>query len=186
MIVLFQADLVTASQAVFILSTLKRKVPIWAFLVDWTIVFIGNLAGALLFAGFVTGGQIYSQTPVIKTAAANAGNSKMAVGFGEIREYPPCLSCKCLCSSSHSSTLVIRGIGCNMLVVIAVFQASLMKDGVSKIAASHFPIFVFVAAGFDHVVGESIHLLFIARLLLLMLSFTLRRQPTCTCFLLRS
>lgn len=45
MIVLFQVDLVTASQAIFILSTLKRKVPIWAFLIDWSVCLIGNLAG---------------------------------------------------------------------------------------------------------------------------------------------
>lgn len=138
MIVLFQADLVTASQAIFILATLKRKVPIHAFLIDWTICTIGNLAGALLFGGFVAGSEILAAspaagTPTFAAQAAALANTKMAPGFGQI---------------------LLRGIGCNMLVCIAVFQASLMKDGISKIAASWFPISVFIALGFDHVVAN--------------------------------
>lgn len=50
MIVLFQADLVTGNMAIFIMATMKRKVPIWAFAVDWTIAFLGNLIGALFYA----------------------------------------------------------------------------------------------------------------------------------------
>lgn len=50
MIVLFQADLVTGNMAIMIMSTVKRKVPLWAFAVDWTIAFLGNLVGALFYA----------------------------------------------------------------------------------------------------------------------------------------
>ncbi len=50
--------------------------------------------------------------------------------------------------------LWLRAIGCNVLVCIAVFQASLAKDVISKVVAAWFPIFVFVAAGFEHVVAN--------------------------------
>lgn len=85
MIVLFNVDLVTASQAVFILSTLKRKVPIWAFVIDWTIVFVANLCGALLFCGIVTGSKIFElPTDAIAISAASVGRAKLGPNFGEI------------------------------------------------------------------------------------------------------
>lgn len=49
---------------------------------------------------------------------------------------------------------IVRAIGCNTLVCLAVFQASLAKDAVSKVVCAWFPIFVFVAAGFEHVVAS--------------------------------
>ena len=52
MIVLFQADLVTSQMAIMIMVTIKRKVPYWAFAADWTLVFCGNLIGALAY-GYV-------------------------------------------------------------------------------------------------------------------------------------
>ncbi|PWN19323.1 Formate/nitrite transporter [Microstroma glucosiphilum] len=134
MIVLLQADLVTGAMAIMILSTLKRKVPFWAFAVDWTIVFIGNLSGALFYAGLlVYYTEIYTEAMVTGSAATATSKAGPAINFREN---------------------FLRGIGCNVLVCIAVFQASLAKDVISKIVASWFPIFVFVSAGFEHVVAS--------------------------------
>lgn len=115
-------------------STIKRKVPIWAFAVDWTIVFIGNLCGSLFYAGlmvYYTG--IFTDPMVTGAAAIATAKAGPAINFREN---------------------FLRGIGCNTLVCLAVFQATLAKDVISKIAASHFPIFVFVSAGFEHVVAS--------------------------------
>ncbi|GAC96647.1 formate/nitrate transporter [Pseudozyma hubeiensis SY62] len=133
MIVLLQADLVTGEMAVFLMSTVKRKVPYWAFLYGWTITFVGNLVGALFYAAFLVHfSSLY--TPAMNTGAANGADAKVsAINFRE---------------------LWLRAIGCNFLVCVAVFQASLAKDVVSKVVASWFPIFVFVAAGFEHVVAN--------------------------------
>ncbi|SJX60105.1 related to formate/nitrite transporter [Sporisorium reilianum f. sp. reilianum] len=133
MIVLLQGDLVTGEMAVFIMSTVKRRVPYWAFLYGWTITFVGNLVGALFYAAFLVHfSELY--TPAMERGAANGADLKVsAINFRE---------------------LWLRAIGCNVLVCIAVFQASLAKDVVSKVVASWFPIFVFVAAGFEHVVAN--------------------------------
>lgn len=133
MIVLLQADLVTGEMAIFIMSTVKRRVPYWAFLYGWTITFIGNLIGSLLYAGLLVHfSEIY--TPAMQRGAAMGADAKVStINFRE---------------------LWLRAIGCNVLVCIAVFQASLAKDVVSKVVASWFPIFVFVAAGFEHVVAN--------------------------------
>lgn len=123
MIVIFQADLVTSQMAIMIMATVKRKVPIWAFLVDWTLVFIGNLAGALAYAGLIVHyGGIYTEAMDMGAAAAADGKVS-AVNFREI---------------------FLRGIGCNFSVVAAVFMASLAKDIISKIFAAYIPIFFFV------------------------------------------
>ena len=133
MIVLLQADLVTGEMAVFIMSTVKRRVPYWAFLYGWAITFVGNLIGALFYAGLLVHfSDIYSPA-MDRGAAAGADAKVLAINFRE---------------------LWLRAIGCNVLVCIAVFQASLARDVVSKVVASWFPIFVFVAAGFEHVVAN--------------------------------
>lgn len=133
MVVLFQADLVTGEMAVFIMSTIKRKVPLWAFLYGWTITFVGNLVGALIYAAFLVHfSNIY--TPAMARGAATAADAKV--------------------SQINFLQLWLRAIGCNVLVCIAVFQASLAKDVVSKVVASWFPIFVFISAGFEHVVAN--------------------------------
>jgi formate/nitrite transporter len=123
MIVLFQADLVTSQMAIMIMATVKRKVPIWAFILDWPLVFFGNLIGALAYAGLIVHfGGIYS--PAMSAGAAAAADAKVsAVNFREI---------------------FLRGIGCNFSVCAAVFMASLAKDVISKIVAAYIPIFFFV------------------------------------------
>lgn len=58
---------------------------------------------------------------------------------------------------AHSPTwrqIFIRGIGCNWLVSVAVWQAAGARETISKVVAIWIPIWVFVACGFDHVVAN--------------------------------
>ncbi|KAF7984231.1 hypothetical protein HWV62_16042 [Athelia sp. TMB] len=50
--------------------------------------------------------------------------------------------------------IFLRGIGCNWLVSIAVWQAAGAKDTISKVFAIWIPIWVFVSCGFDHIVAN--------------------------------
>jgi formate/nitrite transporter FocA (FNT family) len=50
--------------------------------------------------------------------------------------------------------IFLRGIGCNWLVCLAAMLALQAKDLASKVVAMWFPIFGFVALGFDHVVAN--------------------------------
>ncbi|KAL9936850.1 hypothetical protein V8E36_004085 [Tilletia maclaganii] len=132
-IVLLQADLVTGSQAIFIMSTLKRKIPPYAFLIDWALVFIANLCGALFYAGiFVHYSGIYT-ADMLKGAAAQADTKVVTPNFRQI---------------------FLRAIGCNLCVCISLFQASLARDMIGKIVSAWFPIFIFVSCGYDHVVAN--------------------------------
>ena len=48
----------------------------------------------------------------------------------------------------------VRGILCNILVILALIMAILAKDVVSKILCCVFPIMTFVACGFEHCVAN--------------------------------
>ena len=49
---------------------------------------------------------------------------------------------------------LIRGIGCNILVVLACWLQAGAKDMIGKIFAIWFPIMMFVFAGFEHSVAN--------------------------------
>ncbi|TFY69632.1 hypothetical protein EVJ58_g295 [Rhodofomes roseus] len=50
--------------------------------------------------------------------------------------------------------IFLRGIGCNWMVCVAVWQASGAKDTLSKVVAIWIPITIFVTAAFDHVIAN--------------------------------
>jgi len=50
--------------------------------------------------------------------------------------------------------IFLRGIACNWLVCIAVWQAAGARDTISKIFAIWIPIWIFVSCGYDHVVAN--------------------------------
>ncbi|ANF22476.1 formate/nitrite transporter family protein [Thermococcus piezophilus] len=50
--------------------------------------------------------------------------------------------------------LFFLGIGCNWLVNVAIWQAARVQDGAGKILAIWFPIFAFVAIGFEHAIAN--------------------------------
>lgn len=122
MLVVMQMDLLTGHMAVFILSTIKRKVPLWAFAMDWAIVFVGNLAGSLFWAGLMVYYAGNLSQPMRDGAAAIA-------------------TAKAGPTVTFAQTLA-RGVACNYLVCVAVFQASLAKDLSGRIIGAWFPIFV--------------------------------------------
>lgn len=49
---------------------------------------------------------------------------------------------------------LIRGILCNIIVVLAIWMATAAQDIVSKLFASWFPIMLFVLCGFEHSVAN--------------------------------
>lgn len=115
------------------MSSIKKKTPIWGLLLDWTIIFIGNLAGSLFVAGLLVHFSDIYTGPITTYSATFARMKVVTPNFRDI---------------------FLRGIGCNVLVCIAVFQATMASEIYSKILAAWFPIFVFVAAGFDHVIAN--------------------------------
>jgi len=134
MIVLNGQELLTSNMLVFPMCAMKRAIPWWGLPYNWLVVFWGNLVGSMFFGALlVKYSGIMSADPYhsyIKTAAI----------------------AKAVTPEWHQ--IFLRGIGCNWLVSVAVWQGAAGKEVISKIFAIWIPIWIFVACSFDHVVAN--------------------------------
>ncbi|CDO72776.1 hypothetical protein BN946_scf184994.g29 [Trametes cinnabarina] len=97
-------------------------------------VTFGNLCGSLFFATVLT-----KYTGIISTAPYN----EYAVTFALHKAAQP---------AWHE--IFLRGIGCNWLVCVAIWQAAGARETISKVVALWIPIMIFVTCGYDHVVAN--------------------------------
>jgi len=134
MIVLQGQELLTSNMMTFPMAVAKRAIPWWSIPANWTIVFFGNLAGSLFFAAILVHySGIVSTEPYI----------------GFIQEFAIKKA-----GTPEWHQIFLRGIACNWLVSIAIWQAAGATDTISKVFAIWIPIWIFVACGYDHVVAN--------------------------------
>ncbi|KAJ2979296.1 hypothetical protein NUW54_g11158 [Trametes sanguinea] len=119
---------------VYPMACIKGAVPWWGLPYNWIIVTFGNLCGSLFFATVLT-----KYTGIISTPPYD----EYAVTFALHKAAQP---------AWHQ--IFLRGIGCNWLVCVAVWQAAGARDTLSKIVALWIPIMIFVTCGYDHVVAN--------------------------------
>jgi len=134
MIVLQGHELLTSNMMIFPMAIIKRAIPWWSLPFNWLIVFSGNLVGSLFFAAILV-----KYSGVLSTAPYNTYVQTFATHKAVTPEW---------------YQIFLRGIGCNWLVCIAVWQATGARETISKIFAIWIPIWIFVACGFDHVVAN--------------------------------
>ena len=108
-----------------------RKISLKQLLTNWIVVYLGNFAGALFLSALLAGSGLYGGS--LGERAVAVASSKAAMGFGEG---------------------LIRGVLCNILVVLACWMQAGAKDLTGKILAIWFPIALFVFAGFEHSVAN--------------------------------
>ncbi|KAJ3991853.1 Formate/nitrite transporter [Lentinula boryana] len=138
LIPMLSLELLTSNMMVFPIGIASGKIPWWSLLVNWLIVTFGNLAGSLFSAAvLVHYSDILSSEPFFSGVQAFA--SKKAV----VPEW-------------HQ--IFLRGIGCNILVCIAIWLSAGARETVSKLVAIWIPIWVFVACSFDHVIANMFYI----------------------------
>lgn len=133
MVVVAGSELFTGD-CLMIVSVLEKHITAGQMLKTLGIVYLGNLAGAVLTAAAaVFGGSAdaFAQN-IIATAAAKA-----ALPFGGA---------------------LLRGIACNILVCAAVWMAASAKDTAGKLVGLYLPIMLFVLCGFEHSVANMYYL----------------------------
>jgi len=134
MIVLQGQELLTSNMMIHPIAIAKRAIPWWSLPFNWLIVTFGNLVGSLFF-----GAILVKYSGIISTEPYNSFVQTFALHKARDPEW-------------HQ--IFLRGIGCNWLVCVAVWQAMGARDTVSKVIAIWIPIWIFVACGFDHVVAN--------------------------------
>lgn len=133
MVVVAGAELFTGNCLIAI-SCLERRASWAGMLKNWLFVYLGNFAGALLIVALIQqAGQLDLSGGLLGGFTIEVAAKKAALPFG---------SAFCL------------GILCNWLVCIAVWMAAGARDIAGKILAVFFPIWLFVASGYEHSVAN--------------------------------
>ncbi len=134
-------DLLTGVFTLVPLAVIDKRpgCTIGGMLRNWTLVFLGNFAGALTVAVFMA---------IIFTFAFTTPPNPVGVAIGHIGEG------RTVGYAAHGAagmlTLLIRGILCNWMVSTGVV-AALMSTSVSgKVIGMWMPILVFFYMGFEH------------------------------------
>ena len=133
LVVIAGAELFTGNN-LMISSVLSREIGVQVMLQRWGLVFLANFIGSVLLALiFYFSGLWKTGNGELGAAALTIALNKVRLGFGEA---------------------LVRGIGCNWLVCLAVWMALASRQTISKIFAIFFPIMGFVAIGFEHCIAN--------------------------------
>ncbi|MBF0117204.1 MAG: formate/nitrite transporter family protein [Desulfobacterales bacterium] len=133
LVVIAGAELFTGNN-LMISSVMTKEITVRKMIGRWTLVFIANFIGSIILALlFYFSGLWKTANSALGIAAINVAAKKVALPFGEA---------------------LIRGIGCNWLVCLAVWMALAARQTIGKIFAIFFPIMGFVAIGFEHCIAN--------------------------------
>lgn len=133
MVLIAGGELFTGN-CLILLPVLDKKVSVTAMLRNWVIVYLGNFVGAVCVAwGVCQGGQLKLFDGALATLTIQTAVNKCSHSFG---------------------AAVLLGIFCNFLVCIAVWMSFAGKTVIDKIIGLFFPIFLFVASGYEHSVAN--------------------------------
>jgi formate/nitrite transporter len=131
LVVIAGAELFTGN-CLISLAVMDKKTSLGKMLKNWSLVYAGNLIGSVLLALLLVKSGLYAPEAMSEKALAIA-SGKLSLTF---------------------SQAVIRGIFCNVLVVLAVWMQAGAKDISGKILAMWFPVMLFVLSGFEHSVAN--------------------------------
>ncbi len=135
LVVIAGAELFTGN-IILIVGAISTLISVKKVLKNWTLVYLGNFVGAFFFAwliyqaGLLTAGDIPTR---LGEVAAKVAEAKLALPFAQA---------------------FIRGVLCNILVILAIIMSYFAKDIISKAFCCVFPIAVFVACGYEHCVAN--------------------------------
>ena len=133
LVIIAGSELFTGDNLI-VIAALERKIRWSQVLNRWMLVYLGNFVGSVLLAGIMFGTGLWlTNGGLVGATALNIANAKVNLTFMQA---------------------LMRGIGCNWLVCLAVWMAISAKDITGKIFAIYFPIMAFVASGFEHSVAN--------------------------------
>ena len=130
LVIMCGAELFTGNN-LMTLALMDKKISTGGMLRNWVIVYIANLIGSVLLAFLLAKSGLFADA---------AGERAMAIATSK--------------ASIPFMPALLRGIFCNILVVLACWFQAGAKDMIGKIMAIWFPITMFVFAGFEHSVAN--------------------------------
>ena len=133
MVLMAGAELFTGN-SLMIMALAEKKITLLQLLRSWVVVYFGNLAGSILVAFMISwSGQLNYTGGLLGGFTLKAAAGKTSLTFTQA---------------------FVLGILCNWLVCLAVWMSFGAKDGISKAVCMFFPIWLFVASGFEHSIAN--------------------------------
>ena len=134
MLVLMAGAELFTGNCLMIIAFAEKKISFIKMLRSWLIVYLGNLAGGILIAYLISwSGQLNYSAGLLGGFTLKAAAGKVMLSF---------------------MNAFVLGILCNWLVCLAVWMSFVAKDGISKAVVIFFPIWLFVASGFEHSIAN--------------------------------
>nr|WP_067260018.1 formate/nitrite transporter family protein [Methanobrevibacter cuticularis] len=134
LVVIAGSELFTGNVMYMPMGVLSGKASLAGLSKNWVISWIFNFIGALFVAyvlAYLSG--VITADPSFAAGALKVATAKVGLGWDQA---------------------LLRGIGCNWLVCLAVYLAIASDDVIGKILGIWFPIMAFVAIGFEHSVAN--------------------------------
>jgi len=133
LVVIAGAELFTGNN-LLVSSVMAKEIGFGTMVRRWAIVYLANFVGGIVLVFlFYFSGLWKTGEGALGISAVSIAYKKVSLGFTEA---------------------LIRGIGCNWLVCLAVWMALAARQTIGKIFAIFFPIMGFVAIGFEHCVAN--------------------------------
>ncbi|KAL3928020.1 MAG: hypothetical protein SGARI_005157, partial [Bacillariaceae sp.] len=132
-ITLTSTELFTGDLLILTVSFLAGKVSLYAVLRNHVVAWCGNFIGTLLWASIIG----YASGTIVDN-----GQEELAISLAVTKTTQPW------------GQIVGKVVGANFLVCLAIWQAMVAQEVISKVAALWFPIVSFVTAGLEHVVAN--------------------------------
>ena len=133
MVVLCGAELFT-SNTLLLMGKATGRLNFGQIAKNWTLVYFGNFAGSLLFAGLVyAGGVMDGAGGGVGLSAMYIAKAKLGHTFGQA---------------------IILGILCNLIVCLTYWMTLASREATGKMLACVLPVAAFLAAGFEHSIAN--------------------------------
>lgn len=142
LVVIAGAELFTGN-VLMIVGAVTRHYSYRKLVRNWIFVYIGNFIGAIAYTWLVYRAGLFG------SPESMFGGTIEPAAIGELASS---IAAKKL--ALPFSQALIRGIFCNMLVILAVIMSAMAKDIISKMLCCVVPVMAFVAIGFEHCVAN--------------------------------
>lgn len=134
LVVIAGSELFTGNTMYMTVGALSGSASVGGLAKNWVLSWVFNFVGALFVAyvlAYLSG--VITADPAFAAGAVKVAAGKVAISWDQA---------------------LLRGIGCNWLVCLAVYLAVAADDVVGKVFGIWFPIMAFVAMGFEHSVAN--------------------------------
>lgn len=133
LVVCLGAELFTGNNAVLVASMARGRHGAGTMLRNWALVYLGNLAGALLFTYFLVYLCGLTAIDPWHSAIIRVAEAKVSMGWW---------------------TVFLKAIGANWCVCLAVWLALSGKSLPAKALGCWLPVMAFVALGYEHCIAN--------------------------------